>query len=277
MKINYLYKENNIYIVEEFRDNTKQKTKKILCVCMCGLVFERSKYRYEGKILSCDDNYCEFSSPKNSIIGKRFGYFVIQKRSGPKMLLALCDCGRQFEVKNKFNIKNKNCQDPYCEFSSFLTPEQRIVHNIIVGIVQRCRNKNNLAYPRYGGRGIDICQEWYEDRSKFSDYLGPRPSPIHSVDRIDSDKGYEPGNVKWATPSEQEQNRKIRGVSIRFLQEMYNGVHVLGENYSKYDLELEISKMMEYCNEKGVSLEAWARKMIRSNNEFLRELKAENE
>jgi hypothetical protein len=73
-------------------------------------------------------------------------------------------------------------------------------------MVQRCCNENNPAYPRYGGRGITIHPEWVLSFSAFLSYMGPRPSAAHSLDRIDNDKGYEPGNVRWATAEVQNQN-----------------------------------------------------------------------
>jgi hypothetical protein len=74
------------------------------------------------------------------------------------------------------------------------------------GIVQRCRNENSHAYHRYGGRGIDICEEWRNSFDAFVAYVGERPSKQHSIDRIDNDKGYMPGNVRWATKEEQAKN-----------------------------------------------------------------------
>lgn len=72
----------------------------------------------------------------------------------------------------------------------------------------RCYSKNNHAYRSYGGRGIQICDRWREDFWSFVVDVGERPSKGHTLDRIDSDKNYEPGNVRWATRLEQTQNRR---------------------------------------------------------------------
>ena len=75
------------------------------------------------------------------------------------------------------------------------------------GIKQRCTNPKHLYYARYGGRGITVCDEWRNSFESFSREVGNPPSPNHSIDRIDNTKGYEPGNVRWATPEEQTINR----------------------------------------------------------------------
>lgn len=76
-----------------------------------------------------------------------------------------------------------------------------------LNIKLRCRNPKIKQYDKYGGRGIDICEEWFNSFKSFFDHIGKRPSRKHSVDRINNDGNYEPGNVRWATVKEQANNR----------------------------------------------------------------------
>jgi hypothetical protein len=73
---------------------------------------------------------------------------------------------------------------------------------------QRCYNKNYPGFHNYGGRGIRVFGEWRRSFLKFFAYIGKRPSPQHSVDRINNERGYRPGNVRWATKLEQQQNMR---------------------------------------------------------------------
>ena len=79
-----------------------------------------------------------------------------------------------------------------------------------VDMKRRCFNRNRKDFYRYGGRGITVHEPWVNDARAFVDWmdenLGPRPEG-HSIDRIDNDGNYEPGNLRWADQKTQSQNR----------------------------------------------------------------------
>ena len=76
-----------------------------------------------------------------------------------------------------------------------------------IGMKRRCLNPCASDYPRYGGRGIMVCQEWVSSFDAFYNYLGPRPGSAYSLGRIDNNGNYEPGNVRWETVSQQARNK----------------------------------------------------------------------
>lgn len=77
-------------------------------------------------------------------------------------------------------------------------------------MIQRCTNPHHKSFDRYGGRGVTICQEWRDSFEAFAVHVGEPPSMDHSIDRIENSRGYEPGNVRWATPTTQSRNRRGR-------------------------------------------------------------------
>lgn len=74
-------------------------------------------------------------------------------------------------------------------------------------MVVRCTKPDSQDYARYGGRGIRVCERWASFENFLAD-MGERPSPSHSIDRINNDGDYEPGNCRWATMAQQSFNRR---------------------------------------------------------------------
>ena len=84
------------------------------------------------------------------------------------------------------------------------TPEYRAWYAMIA----RCYDTRSCIYKYYGGRGITVCAEWRTSFMAFFEYMGERPTPKHSLDRINNDGNYEPDNCRWATWAEQASNRR---------------------------------------------------------------------
>lgn len=78
----------------------------------------------------------------------------------------------------------------------------------------RCYDKNNVQWDDWGGRGIVVCDRWRDSFDLFLLDMGVKPSPEHTLDRIENDGNYEPGNCRWATRIEQNRNRR----SVRMLE-----------------------------------------------------------
>lgn len=81
----------------------------------------------------------------------------------------------------------------------------------LTNALHRCHNPQSSAFGNYGGRGVKVCDEWRcrtTGFTKFFAHIGPRPSPLHSLDRINNSGNYEPSNVRWTDRTTQQNNRR---------------------------------------------------------------------
>jgi hypothetical protein len=90
-------------------------------------------------------------------------------------------------------------------------------------MILRCEVKGNDAYKHYGAKGIKVCERWRHDFSAFLSDVGERPDGM-SIDRLDNDRDYEPGNCRWATPAQQSRRRgsvKLSEVSVAEIRRLH--------------------------------------------------------
>ena len=124
-----------------------------------------------------------------------------------------CDCGT-VTVVWKYSLTTGRTSSCGC-YNRETTRARSITHGkkrtreyeAWARMIQRCRNPKCSDYPAYGGRGIQVCERWYEFAVFFQD-MGQRPTLRHSLNRLDNDLGYSPGNVVWATAIEQGRNKR---------------------------------------------------------------------
>lgn len=153
------------------------------------------------------------------ITGQRFGRLVAIRRSHlhskSRRLhwLCRCDCG-QFSTPTVNALRSGNTRSCGCTGRNFrhgyTSRDKRNRHplyNIWSQMLHRCNNPNAKEYKNYGARGITVCTRW-RDFPAFLVDVGERPSSGLSIDRINNDGNYEPGNVRWATPKEQSNNTR---------------------------------------------------------------------
>ena len=134
---------------------------------------------------------------------------------GHEYWLACCECGRQKVVllNNVLRGKSLSCGCLRKELNSKrwrthgqASNGQTRTYKVWSHLKARCLNPDDASYPRYGGRGIAVCDRWAQSFEAFLEDMGPCPSSAHSIDRINNDGGYEPSNCRWATQQQQMQN-----------------------------------------------------------------------
>lgn len=148
----------------------------------------------------------------NDIQGRQFGRLTAIARRGLRhrkaMWLCRCVCGseREFQGSDLVRGRTQSCGCIGRERSTTHGSYGSAEYNVWASMVQRCLNPKNDAFPRYGGRGITVCERWRDFANFFAD-MGPRP-PGLTLERTDNARGYEPGNCVWATHRDQSLNRR---------------------------------------------------------------------
>lgn len=163
------------------------------------------------------------------MLGKKFGRLTVisaalpGKTKGGKNIPRWncdCECGntkiasgvslRRLHTRSCGCLWRDNLRNCHVTHGRSKTIEYVVWRNMLA----RCYSKKTGCYPSYGGRGIKVCEAWRKNFARFLSDVGFKPSARHSLDRIDNDGDYEPGNVRWTTLYVQARNtRKNRVIT----------------------------------------------------------------
>ena len=190
-----------------------------VCECSCGNeVTVRAGALTSGNTKSCG---CRKKTRPDALIdmmGVRVGRLTVVGRAAGRRTgttwLARCECGNEVEVLGA-NLRNGNSKSCGClrsDKAKLTNLKHGRAHTLAYkrweSIKQRTSNSKNPSYRNYGGRGISMFPEWFGSFDAFLAGVGECPGSEFSLDRIDNDGNYEPGNVRWATRSQQMLNRR---------------------------------------------------------------------
>jgi hypothetical protein len=150
-------------------------------------------------------------------VGSKYGTWTVVRilDDGTKVQCS-CDCGRTERAIRKYDlVKGKSLMCRRCSVALSKTThgaspygQSSPEYTSWVHMIQRCHNPNNKDYKNYGARGIEVCEMWRESFEAFLLMVGKRPYPEATIDRIDYNGNYEPGNVRWASRAQQNLNTR---------------------------------------------------------------------
>lgn len=158
-------------------------------------------------------------TPLMDVTGQRFGRLlavaISHKRRRQIYWLCVCDCGTETTATGP-HLRTGRKASCGCIKREHLVrlSSAKVTHGLTHtaeygiwgGIIDRCNNPKNKNWPRYGGRGITVCARWLHFENFLAD-MGARPDARLSIDRVDNDGHYAPGNCRWATAKEQRHNQ----------------------------------------------------------------------
>lgn len=141
--------------------------------------------------------------------GELFGAWEVSKKVDSSIYLCVCTaCGetvKRLRAHDLVGGKTRMCRS--CSAGAF-SKKKPLEYYSWVAMIQRCHNPNCKDYKNYGGRGIKVFDLWRSSFDAFFMMVGPRPDPAYTLERIDTNGNYEPGNVKWASRAEQTRNQR---------------------------------------------------------------------
>lgn len=185
--------------------------------------------------LQCHDStfWRKFQGPMRykDLAGMRFGRLTVLQRDrcsrwGEVIWKCRCDCGKETAVVGS-SLRKGYTQSCGCLRSESVSMAQAThrqtktkLYNVWTHMIQRCYNPKHVAYKRYGGRGITVCEEWRNSFLIFQKWAMENGydenAPFHqcTIDRIDNDRGYSPDNCRWADAKTQRNNQSkvVKGV-----------------------------------------------------------------
>lgn len=190
------------------------------------------------------------------LTGKKFTDWTVISLDEPKTKekresywVCKCKCGtiKTLLGGNLRSGKSTSCGCSRIEMIQGYKLSEHPLYWVYKSIQNRCYRKTDKSYHNYGGRGIKMSKSWYNSFNQFVVDMGQKPTPSHSIERLDNEKGYSKNNCKWGTPKEQGNNQRTNVILE------YKGKKMNVTQWAEY---LEIKRHLIYSRLKlGWSIE----------------------
>lgn len=179
------------------------------------------------------------------LTGMKFGELTVgydsgERRDGGVIWICKCDCGNTTNVRAGHlisgntvscgHLRGEHNVEKWTTHGSSNTPEYCVWESMI----KRCTNPNHKSYHNYGDRGITVCDRWLHSFENFYLDMGPRPSDLHEIDRINNNGNYEPSNCRWVTKEEQMNNTR-HNVIVSYKDKQYTIAQLAKECGIEYE------------------------------------------
>jgi len=215
----YIGKQYNQWTIIDYAPISNDDAKLCKCKCSCGNIETRIlHFVIHGQSKRCE--HCRKMLHVTDFSGQKFGKWTfISKWDSTNEFgvhyKARCECGSIQKVYYYHVVNNNSGGCRKClSFKGKLNPCYRHgMHGTSewstwASMKSRCAQTKGEDYEWYGKRGIKVCERWLESFDNFYKDMGPKPSKDYSIDRINNDGNYEPGNCRWATMKQQANNKR---------------------------------------------------------------------